>query len=139
MQIRCWSQTNCIITVTVRNRPTEQYEQVDLVWYYGDSHMVKIGQEQVDEKLTIVMGREEGDKTRTIAIIPIEAEEVQLKFEITGEIIHGFFRESSSGDWRKAGECTKPGSANPKISIQCYQGPRDAERWARIDDFKILK
>src|SRR5687767_11586970 len=51
------------ISVTVSNRPTEQYEQVDLVWYYDDSHMVKIGQEQVDGKLSIVMGREEKDRT----------------------------------------------------------------------------
>ena len=61
------------ISVTVENRPTAQYEQVDLVWYYDDSHMVKIGQEQVDGKLSIVMGREEKDRTRTLAIIPIEA------------------------------------------------------------------
>src|SRR2546423_12938183 len=33
------------ISITVSNKPTEQYEQVDLVWYYDDSHMVKIGQE----------------------------------------------------------------------------------------------
>src|SRR5262245_23817121 len=38
------------ISVTIENRPTEQYEQVDLVWYYDDSHMVKLGQELVDGK-----------------------------------------------------------------------------------------
>jgi hypothetical protein len=53
------------VAVTVSNRPTEQYEQVDLVWYYDDSHMVKIGQEQVDRVLCLVMGREEKDRTRT--------------------------------------------------------------------------
>src|SRR5687768_5113023 len=36
------------ISVTISNQPTSQYEQVDLVWYYDDSHMVKIGQEMVD-------------------------------------------------------------------------------------------
>src|SRR5262245_15626299 len=57
------------VAATVENRPTEQYEQVDLVWYYDDGHMVKLGQELVDGKLSIVMGREENDRTRTIAII----------------------------------------------------------------------
>ncbi len=59
------------VSVTVENRPTEQYEQVDLVWYYDESNMVKLGQELVDGQLSIVMGREEKDRTRTIAIIPL--------------------------------------------------------------------
>src|SRR4051812_26285496 len=46
-------------SVEVEHTPTEQYEQVDLVAYYNDSHMVKIGEELVDGKLSIVMGREE--------------------------------------------------------------------------------
>ena len=58
------------ISVKVENEPTEQYEQVDLVWYYDDSNMVKIGLEQVDKELCVVMGREEKDRTRTIAVIP---------------------------------------------------------------------
>ena len=29
-------------TVKVQNKPNEQYEQVDLVWYYDDSDMVKV-------------------------------------------------------------------------------------------------
>ena len=41
------------ITATVENRPTAQYEQVDLVWYYDDSHMVKLGLELVDGKLSM--------------------------------------------------------------------------------------
>jgi regulation of enolase protein 1 (concanavalin A-like superfamily) len=45
------------ISVTVTNPPTGQYEQTDLVWYYDDSHMVKIGQELVNKKLSLVMGR----------------------------------------------------------------------------------
>src|SRR5687768_9350598 len=36
------------MSVTVEHNPTEQYEQVDLVAYYDDSHMVKIGEELVD-------------------------------------------------------------------------------------------
>src|SRR5438034_291701 len=67
------------VAVNVENRPTGQYEQVDLAWYYDDGDMVKLGQELVDGKLSIVMGREENDKTRTIAIIPLAAFSVQLQ------------------------------------------------------------
>src|SRR5687768_11678773 len=35
------------ITATVSNQPTNQYEQIDLTWYFDDSHMVKIGLEKV--------------------------------------------------------------------------------------------
>jgi regulation of enolase protein 1 (concanavalin A-like superfamily) len=46
------------VSVNVASAPTEQYEQVDLVWYFDDSHMVKIGRELVDGKLSVVMGWE---------------------------------------------------------------------------------
>src|SRR5690606_6826139 len=106
------------ITVTVENRPTEQYEQVDLTWYYADSHMVKIGQEMVDGQLSIVMGREEDDRARTIAIIPLETARVQLRFQMTGDRVVGYFRPGAKGDWRKAGECDLPVKGEPKIAIQ---------------------
>lgn len=135
------------ITVSVENRPTEQYEQVDLVWYYDDSHMVKIGQERVDGQLCIVMGREEKDRTRTIRIIPIEAMQVDLRFLTVDGTIQGFYRvsptsEARSGsdeNWIKAGECDLPVNGMPKVSLQVYQGPKDQERWARINDMVIRK
>src|SRR5947209_6775476 len=33
------------VSVTVENKPSNQYEQVDLVWFYDESNMVKIGEE----------------------------------------------------------------------------------------------
>jgi len=125
------------ISVTVSNRPTEQYEQVDLVWYYDDSHMVKIGQEQVDGKLSIVMGREEKDRTRTLAIIPIEALQVDLRLVVTNKVVRGAFRPTGSREWREAGSCDLPIRGDPHVAIQCYQGPAHAEHWARISDFKL--
>jgi regulation of enolase protein 1 (concanavalin A-like superfamily) len=125
------------VTVRVENRPTEQYGQVDLVWYYADSHQVKIGQEQVDGKLTIVMGREEGDRTRTIAIIPLESTVVDLRLEARGSLIHGSFRTPSVEDWREAGSCELPIQGAPKVSLQAYQGPAQAERWARLSHFEV--
>ena len=129
------------ISVNVENRPTEQYEQVDLVWYYDDSHMVKIGQELVDTKLSIVMGREERDRTRTIAIIPLDSSSVRLQFLVRGGRIRGRFRTPEAKDWREAGECELPVPTNgkAKISLQCYQGPEKAEHWARITDFHIAR
>lgn len=127
------------ISVTVQNRPSEQYEQVDLVWYCDDAHMVKIGQELVDGQLSIVMGREEGDRTRTIAIIPLTTHKAHLRFVLAAEKIEGFFRPDGQEEWRKAGECDLPRKTGcqPKMALQCYQGPANVEHWARIQNFNI--
>lgn len=127
------------ISVNVTNQPTAQYEQVDLVWYYDDSHMVKLGQELVDGKLSIVMGREEADQTRTIAIIPLKSFPVRLRFVVTTNRIRGQFRTPDSDEWREAGECDLPAHGTPKVSLQCYQGPADAAHWARITEFCIRR
>lgn len=127
------------VTVTVENRPTAQYEQVDLAWYYDDSHMVKLGQELVDGKLSIVMGREQEDRTRTIKIVPLDAFKVQLRFVVNGNSIRGQFRPAGAEKWHEVGECDLPAppDAKPKISLQFYQGPADAQHWARVSDFSI--
>jgi regulation of enolase protein 1 (concanavalin A-like superfamily) len=124
------------ITAAVFNRPTAQYEQVDLVWYYDDSNMVKIGQELVDGKLSIVMGREQNDKTRTIAIIPLDSDSVELRFQVRGQQIRGQFK-TPKGDWRDAGECDLPVKGLPHISLQFYQGPAAEGHWARVSAFTI--
>lgn len=129
------------VSVNVENRPTEQYEQVDLAWFYDDGHMVKVGQELVDGKLSIVMGREEKDRTRTIAIIPLDSYSVRLRFSIKGNRIRGQFRTPNAKDWQEAGECNLPApeKGKAKVSLQFYQGPSQAEHWARVTEFRIRK
>src|SRR5205814_7753657 len=129
------------VSVNVEHRPSGQYEQADLVWYYDDGHMVKLGQELVDGKLSIVMGREENDRTRTIAIIPLQSFTVRLRLSVQGSRIHGQFRTPGAEEWREAGECDSPGpsGAKAKISLQFYQGPAKIEHWARITEFRIRR
>ena len=125
--------------MVVENHPTEQYEQVDLVWYYADSHMVKIGQERVDGQLSIVMGREADDRTRTIAIVPVVDHQVALRLRVEGDQIQGAFRTLDSEPWTTVGQCDLPrkGDTPAQVSLQAYQGPKDAAHWARIQDLQI--
>ena len=128
------------IAVTVENQPTHQYEQVDLVWFYDDSNMVKLGQELVDGKLSVVMGREEKDKTRTIAIVPLDSTTVRLRILVSTNQLQGQFRTPQATGWREVGKCDLPvssPSANARVSLQFYQGPPDAEHWARVKDFTL--
>src|SRR6267142_795312 len=129
------------VSVSVENQPTNQYEQVDLVWYYDDSNMVKLGQELVDGKLSVVMGREENDKTRTVAIIPLNSTSVQLRMIVKGRQIRGEFKTAGSNDWHEVGECDVPAAlkSQAKISLQFYQGLAEVEHWARVNGFRILK
>ena len=129
------------ISATVETHPTNQYEQADLVWYYDDSNMVKLGRELVDGKLSIVMGREQGDRTRTLALIPIKAEFVRLKLTVKGNQIRGQYLMAGAQDWQDASHCDLPAppNAKPKISLQFYQGPVDSAHWARVTEFRIRK
>jgi regulation of enolase protein 1 (concanavalin A-like superfamily) len=127
------------ITATIEHRPTEQYEQADLVWYYTDSHMVKLGPELVDGRFSVVMGREEADRARTISINPISAGAVDVKFIVKADQITGFYRESGADTWKSAGSCSVPalpGTA-PRLSLQFYQGPDKVEHWARVKRLAI--
>jgi len=127
------------ISVTVEHRPTEQYEQADLVAYYDDSHQVKIGEELVDGKLSIVMGREEKDRARTIAIIPLEKNRVELKLRIDGRQVSAFYRPEGEKECKKAGECDLPGEGKPRVAIETYQGSDEKEHWAKIQNFRIVE
>lgn len=126
---------------TFENKPTSQYEQVDLVWYYDDSNMVKIGLELVDGEVCMVMGREEDDTTRTIAKPPIGNEVSILTVRLTarGDTIKGEYRVQNEETWRTAGECELPAKGDAKISVQAYQGPADTEHWAKISKFRLVE
>jgi regulation of enolase protein 1 (concanavalin A-like superfamily) len=132
-------QPRISISMVVSNKPTEQYEQMDLVCYYDDGHMVKIGQELVDGQLSIVMGREEGDKTQTIKIVPIDLQEVELRLRVNEKRVMGAFRKPGSSEWKEVGECDLPEYGKLNASIQCYQGPGQVEHWGRIKNFQVIK
>jgi regulation of enolase protein 1 (concanavalin A-like superfamily) len=125
------------VSIRLENHPTEQYEQVDLVWYYDDSNMVKIGQEIVDGALTVVMGREQGDRTRTISINKIADKKVRLRLVVENGRIRGQFRPGDAENWSDAGSCDLPVKGAPRISLQCYQGPANQEHWAKIAELTV--
>ncbi|MGB6045084.1 MAG: DUF1349 domain-containing protein [Pirellulales bacterium] len=127
------------VSVKVENKPTEQYEQVDLVWYYNDSYMVKLGLEQVDQKLCVVMGREQQDRTRTIAVIPKATPSVGLRLAVQGDTIQGHYRPDGATDWVQVGQCDLPENGKPKLSLQVYQGTSKVERWAKITEFRVRR
>jgi len=129
------------ISAQIENKPSHQYEQVDLVWYYNDSNMIKVGQELVDGKLSVVMAREENDKTRTISITALDSTIVSLRMISKGNQVRGQFQAPKSSDWHEVGTCDMPAPAeiDPRICLQFYQGAEKEPHWAKIKDFRIVR
>ncbi|QDV25223.1 right-handed parallel beta-helix repeat-containing protein [Aureliella helgolandensis] len=128
------------ISVQLEQHPQKRWEQTNLVWYYSDSLMVKIGLELEHGETNIVMGREEGDRTRTIAIVPYPANTVQLRLEVEGLELRGFYREPGEQDWNAVGTATLPADSAtpaPQVSLQCYMGEAGSDRWASFSQFKM--
>lgn len=129
------------ISAVIQNRPTRQYEQADLVWFYDDSNMVKLGLELVDQRLSVVMGSEENDQTRTAGIVSVPTNSIDLRFLVKNDRIRGQMRPANSNEWRQVGECTLPAPTNsaPKLSLQFYQGPETGADWAAVSQFRVIR
>jgi regulation of enolase protein 1 (concanavalin A-like superfamily) len=128
------------VSVEVSHKPQNRWEQANLVWYYSDSHMVKLGLEIENGRMNIVMGREEGDKTKTIAIIPYDGESAELRFTVRGQDLQGWYRRPGAADWTEAGKTTVPVSPEapaPHVSLQFYQGVAGSGRWATVRKFRM--
>jgi len=129
------------IAVTVSHEPVHQYQQANLAWYYDDSHMVKLGLELVDGQTCIVMGREQADRIRTLAKIPLAVKSVRLRLRVDGKQIRGQYLPPDSEKWLEAaqGDLPTPPNGQAKISLHCYQGPATGEHWAKFTDLQIRR
>ncbi len=127
------------ISVALSNAPTAQWEQANLVWYYDGGNMVKLGQELVTGRLSIVMGREENDRARTVAIVPLDDHAVELRLQAFQNRLRGQFRTRHWTGWRDIGECDLPVKGPPKASLHFYNGPANEEHWVKVNRFAVRR
>ncbi len=116
------------LTVTNTTHPTNQYEQAGITWYHDGQPVFKLVKELIDGDLYIIPGK-----------VPMKAETVQLRLVVTADTWTAQFRPNGEGDFQTAATGKLPPPGSDEVSIQCYQGPPDAEHWIRFDDFRILK
>ncbi len=116
--------------VTVKNldKPTNQYEQGGITWYHDGKPVFKLVHELIDGGLYIIPGRK-----------PMPAETVQLRLIVTADSWTAQYRADGKGEFETAGTGPLPAPGDDQVSIQCYNGPADAEHWMRFDDFRIVK
>ena len=64
---------------------------------------------------------------------------VQLRLVVKGAEWTAQFREDLKREYQTAATGKLPPPGDDKISIQCYDGPANAEHWIRFDDFRIVE
>jgi hypothetical protein len=116
------------VTVTFNSPPTNQFEQAGITWYHGGKPVFKLVHELVDGKVYIVPGK-----------VPAPSKTVQLRLVVAKDKYEAQFREEAKGEFKTAAAGGLAPGADEKVSIQCYNGPPDAEHWIRFDDFRIVK
>jgi len=116
------------VKVTNNTVPTQQYEQAGITWYRDGKPVFKLVKELVDEKLMIIPGRK-----------PMASKTVQLRLVVDKDSFVAQYRPDGKGPFQTAAEGKLPAPLNDQVSVQCYNGPPDAEHWIRFDDFRISK
>ncbi len=116
------------VTVTNATKPIQLYEQAGITWYNDGKPVFKLVKELVDGKLMIIPGRK-----------PMTSKTVQLRLIVTSDSFTAQFRPNCEGEFQTAATGKLPAPNNDQVSIQCYNGPPNAEHWIRFDDFRISK
>ncbi len=116
------------VTVTSMHPPTQQYEQCGLTWYNGGRPVMKLVKERIDGDLWIIPGRKS-----------MRSKSVRLRLTVRGDRWTAQFRPQGADEFVTAGEGALPAANEDQVSLQCYNGPPDAEHWFRLDDFRILR
>jgi len=118
------------VTLTSVPQPTRQYEQGGFGWYHEDKQSFKYVKELIDGKTYVFPGKKE-----------MPAATIQLRLEVRGGKFTAHFRPDAKGEPRPAFSGTLPagGKGRHRVSLMCYNGPKDADHWMRFDNFRIVK
>jgi len=116
------------VTITNHTKPTQQYEQAGITWRQDGKPALKLVKELVDGELFIIPGRK-----------PMSSETVQLRLIVTAYSWTAQYRPEAKGEFQTAATGKLPPPGDDQVSIQCYNGPPDAEHWIRFDNFRILR
>jgi hypothetical protein len=116
------------VTVTNNTVPTQQYEQAGITWYNDGKPVFKFVKELVSGTIMMIPSRK-----------PMPSKSVQLRLIVDGDDYIAQFRPDGKGEFQTAAEGKLPPQRDDQVSIQCYNGPPDAEHWIRFDDFRISK
>ena len=131
------------VTVTNHTVPTTQWEQAGLILYRHGVPVVKVGKELVDGKLCVIPGE-----------VAMDAATVRLRLVVKGDDYVAQYQPDARGEFKTAARGrivagrnipaagklpAAEAGAGDQVSLQCFEGPPDAEHWIRFDDFRIVE
>lgn len=119
----------CIeVTVTNNTVPTQQYEQAGITWYNNGKPVFKFVKELVSGTVMMIPSRK-----------PMPGKSVRLRLIVDGNSYTAQFLPDGKRFFETAAEGKLPPQSDDQVSIQCYNGPPNAEHWIRFDNFRIYK
>ena len=116
------------VTIESTVAPTQQYEQAGLTWYQGNKPVFKLVHEFIDGKTYVIPGKK-----------PTQTWRLQLRLIVSKDQYVAQYRADGKGEFQTAASGKLAPGMDEKISIQCYQGPADAEHWIRFSEFRIIE
>jgi len=116
------------VTIVFTTPPTQQYEQAGITWYHDNKPVFKLVHENIGGKTFIIPGKK-----------PTTTQKMQLRLVFTADSFTAQYRPDAQGEFQTAAAGKLPAPGDDQISIQCYNGPPDAEHWIRFDDFRLLE
>ena len=124
------SEATWAIEVTVYNHthPIQQYEQAGITWYQNGEPVFKQVKELIDGDLYIIPGRK-----------PMPTQSVRLRLVVTADSWEAQYRPEGADQFHTADRGELPPPGDDQVSIQCYNGPENAEHWIRFQDFQIKR
>ncbi|MCS7238350.1 MAG: hypothetical protein NZ899_08775 [Thermoguttaceae bacterium] len=124
------AEASYAIEVTVNNLSplTNQYEQAGITWYVAKKPVFKLVKELVDGQVCIIPGKK-----------PIPDKPVRLRLVVSKDRFIAQYKPEGEKEFLTAAEGSLPPPSDDEVSIQCYNGPADAEHWIRFEDFRIWK
>jgi len=116
------------VTITSTVEPIQNFEQAGITWYHNGRPRFKLVKELVRGKIVIVPGFK-----------PIDTATVQFRLIVSPDGFTSQFRPEGKGEFQTVAKGKLPDGGEHQVSIQCYNGPPDAEHWFRFDDFRITR
>jgi hypothetical protein len=114
------------VTITFTAPPTNQYEQAGITWYQQGKPVFKLVHEHIDGRDYMIPGKS-----------PAPEKTVRLRLLVSRDKYTAQFQPDAKGEFKTVASGGLPPGADEQISIQCYNGPGDAEHWIRFADFRI--
>ncbi|MCZ6674609.1 MAG: hypothetical protein O7C75_16900, partial [Verrucomicrobia bacterium] len=109
-----------------------KWEQCGLLVYLNDDSFVKLVVEHIDGPHFVVMAQEFDKKRIVLAKIEIPGNRAQLRLEVDGDTVRGYWRLVENKSWHAAASTPSLDIETQRFGLFSQDGPREEKRFALI-------